>query len=91
MSAHDLVSLFNWVELRPPEQALAHKTVYKACILAAIIYPNAALSAMPYNSGWHSSLARKVQSVLEGQSWPPSTQDLQLWILMVGGIAAADV
>ena len=89
---HSLLCLESWEQLDEKDQTSAHRTVYDACRLTALIYSNALLFAVPHHSGWHTALAGKLRMVLEyGErldSWRTWMQATLLWCLMVGGIAA---
>lgn len=89
---HSLLCLESWECLNEKDQACAHKTVYDACRLTALIYSNAVLFAVPHHSGWHTVLAGKLRATLESgehmNPWPASMHATLLWCLMIGGIAA---
>lgn len=88
---HQLLSCVRWEQLdEAAKQACEHR-IYHCCWLATVIYSNAVLYAVPPHGGWHSKLSDRLRGMLilsDYDSWPDSLDDLLLWILFIGGMAA---
>lgn len=88
---HALLSLPAWQDLPPADRVEASESVHTICRLTALLYSNAILLGFPAHTGWHTALAQTLRSTLCDLSfefWVPEYDDLAMWVLVVGGMAA---
>ncbi|OQO07888.1 hypothetical protein B0A48_06680 [Cryoendolithus antarcticus] len=89
---YQLLSLPTWDDLDSEKQKASTRHVYDCVRLAAVIYSNAVLLALPHHTGWHTSLALRLRDLIDIDDWrdDPSTHPVLLWILTVGGDRSED-
>nr|OQO19917.1 hypothetical protein B0A51_10532 [Rachicladosporium sp. CCFEE 5018] len=87
---HQLLSLPNWDDLDSREQKASVRHVYDCVRLAAVIYSNAVLLALPHHTGWHTALSHRLRDLIDLNDWRDDMTMYPVlpWVLTVGGIAA---
>lgn len=88
---HQLLSLPPWSDLDLADQA-GPQGLYEICRLAAIIYCNAALLAVPPHQLWHVELADQLYAELNeyyASNEPTAEAAFLIWALCVGALATA--
>jgi len=88
---HTLLSSSAWEPLDPPAKATSDPAIHSCCRLAALIYSNAVLFALPTHSAWNVGLTSKLRCLLDKYTygeWPAGTLDMLIWVLFVGGLAS---
>lgn len=88
---HQLLSLSAWNKLDPADQA-GPERLYDICRLAALIYCNAVLLAVPPHRHWHVKLSERLYSMLDDHytnSEPGAEAEFLIWALCVGSLAVS--
>lgn len=88
---YEFLCLPSWDELDDATRADTNEAATKACWLTAVIYVNAVLLGLHGHQGWHTLLSAQLWTLLTDLSvstWSEDLDDVALWVLCVGGMAA---
>lgn len=88
---YEFLCLPSWDSLDVSTKEASSEAATKSIWLTSIIYVNAVLLGLHGHQGWHTILAARLWTLLTDLSistWPEDLDDVSLWVLFVGGMAA---
>lgn len=88
---HELLSLPTWTNLSEEERVTSSSNLYECCRLAAILYCNASICAVPANCRGITEPMRQLTALLQAcdfNAWELQNSEVPLWASFVGGLAS---